>query len=300
MEDRRSFSTYIVSLLLFGTNGVVAAYITDMGSTQIVLVRTLLGSIMLLSVFLLLKGRFQIMRNKRAAMMLIISGASMGVSWMFQYEAYRDIGIGTTSLIYCCGPAILMGLAPLLFHEKMALNRLAGFTFVMAGAILMSVTGLESGGSTWGHYCGFMTAVAYVSMVIFNKMAMSEGNLENPTVQMTVAFLTVLTFLTIKGDLPSSIDIGDMIPLLILGLLNTGFGCFLYFTSIGRIEAQTVAICDYIEPASAVLFAMLLLGESAGVEEIIGMGLIAAGVIIGFRNRGFDDLILSTFRSDTR
>lgn len=126
-----------------------------------------------------------------------------------------------------------------------------------------------------------MTAVAYVSMVIFNKMAMSEGDLENPAIQMTVAFLTVLLFTLIRQDLPSSIDDGDIIPLLILGLLNTGFGCLLYFTSIGRIEAQTVAICDYLEPASALFFAMLLLGETASIEEIIGMALIAAGVIIG-------------------
>ncbi|MBQ9689349.1 MAG: DMT family transporter [Candidatus Methanomethylophilaceae archaeon] len=82
-------------------------------------------------------------------------------------------------------------------------------------------------------------------------------------------------------SLPSSIDDRDIIPLLILGLLNTGFGCLLYFTSIGRIEAQTVAICDYLEPASALFFAMLLLGETASIEEIIGMALIAAGVIIG-------------------
>ena len=123
-----------------------------------------------------------------------------------------------------------------------------------------------------------MTAVAYVSMVIFNKMAMSEGDLENPAIQMTVAFLTVLLFTLIRQDLPSSIDDGDIIPLLILGLLNTGFGCLLYFTSIGRIEAQTVTICDYLEPASALFFAMLLLGETASIEEIIGMALIAAGL----------------------
>lgn len=281
MDNRKAFGTYIASLLLFGTNGVVAAYITGMGSTQIVLVRTLLGSVMLLTVFLLLKGRFGIFGNKKATIMLLISGASMGVSWIFQYEAYREIGIGTTSLIYCCGPAILMGLAPLIFREKMTLNRVTGFSLVMAGAILMSVTGLTSGGSVWGYVCGFMTAVAYVSMVIFNKMAMSEGDLENPTVQMTVAFLTVLIFLVVRGDLPSHIDAADIVPLLILGLLNTGFGCLLYFTSIGSIEAQTVAICDYIEPASAVLFAMLLLGETAGIEEIAGMALIAAGVLIG-------------------
>ena len=43
---------------------------------------------------------------------------------------------------------------------------------------------------------------------------------------------------------------GDWIPILWISLLNTGGGCYFYFSSIGRLPVQTVAIYGYIEPLS--------------------------------------------------
>lgn len=285
MENGKEFWTYVASLFLFGTNGVVAAHIIGMGSTQIVMFRTLLGALVLTAVFLLLGRRFTLFENPRHAAMLILSGVSMGVSWMFQYEAYSEIGIGATSLIYCCGPALLTGLAPFVFGEHMSPNRVLGFLLVMCGAVVMSIDGLGYEGSVWGYACAFLTAGAYVCMVVFNKKAPSVKGLENPVVQLIVAFVTVFVFILLKGDMPSEILSTDILPLLVLGIVNTGFGCLLYFTSLAGIEAQTVAICDYLEPASAVLFAVILLGETVGVVESVGMVLIASGVLLGYRNR---------------
>ena len=286
MEKRKAFGAYIASLLLFGTNGVVAAFITGLESAQIVMFRTLLGSAILMAVFLLTGSRFTLLRDRRRAALLMLSGASMGVSWMFQYEAYREIGVGTTSLIYCCGPALLLGVSPLVFGERTSVNRIAGFALVLVGSFFLSVEGLGAGCSAWGYACGFMTAVAYVCMVVFNKRASSVGGLENPTVQLGVAFLTVAAFVVLRGDLPVSLVQSDVVPHLVLGLVNTGFGCLLYFGSLGGIEGQTVAICDYLEPASAILFATALLGEAIGYAEILGMVAIAAGVLVGYKRRG--------------
>ncbi|MBO6083546.1 MAG: DMT family transporter, partial [Candidatus Methanomethylophilaceae archaeon] len=228
---------------------------------------------------------FTFLKNKKQALFLFLSGMSMGVSWMFQYEAYRELGVGMTSLIYCCGPALLMGISPMIFGERTSMNRIIGFGLVLAGSVFMSIEGLSSGNSVWGYVCGFMTAIAYVCMVVFNKKTDSVGGLENPTVQMTVAFLTVAVFVILRGDVPTSIAQSDIVPLLILGLLNTGFGCFLYFSSLGKIEGQTVAICDYLEPASAIVFAAILLGETVGFTEIVGITIVSAGILIGYRTR---------------
>ena len=62
----------------------------------------------------------------------------------------------------------------------------------------------------------------------------------------------------------------DILPILVLGLLNTGNGGYLYFSSIGSLPVQAVAICGYLEPLSAVLFSVLLLGEKTLSLQIIG------------------------------
>ena len=48
---KRSYFKYIFGLLLFGSNGIVAGFI-ELNSYEIVLLRTLLGSLLLLGIFL--------------------------------------------------------------------------------------------------------------------------------------------------------------------------------------------------------------------------------------------------------
>ena len=65
-----------------------------------------------------------------------------------------------------------------------------------------------------------------------------------------------------------------------IGIINTGLGCFLYFSSISALPAQTVAICGYLEPLSAVLFSVIILWERMLPVQIIGTVLILGGTMI--------------------
>ena len=51
---KTQYGKYIASLLIFGTNGVVASFLT-LNNTAIVFYRTVIGSIFLLSILLLQK-----------------------------------------------------------------------------------------------------------------------------------------------------------------------------------------------------------------------------------------------------
>ena len=75
--------------------------------------------------------------------------------------------------------------------------------------------------------------------------------------------------------------IGSLIPILILGIVNTGIGCYFYFSSIGHLPVQTVAICGYLEPLSALIFSAALLGEKLGPAQISGAALILGGTAFG-------------------
>ncbi len=115
---KRAYFKYIFALLLFGSNGIVASRI-PMSSYEIVLLRTLLGSFLLLALFALGKGKFTFYKHKKQFFYLAVSGVAMGTSWMLLYEAYARIGVGISSLLYYCGPVIVMALSPLLFREKL-------------------------------------------------------------------------------------------------------------------------------------------------------------------------------------
>ena len=66
-----------------------------------------------------------------------------------------------------------------------------------------------------------------------------------------------------------------------LGLVNTGIGCYLYFSAITRLPAQTVAACDYVEPLTAVLLSAAMLGESMAPSQLFGAALVIADLRAG-------------------
>lgn len=277
---KKSYVKYISGLLLFGSNGIVAGFI-ELDSYEIVLLRTMIGSLLLICLFFLGKGKLTFYNHKKQFVSLVVSGIAMGASWIFLYESYARIGVSISSLLYYCGPVIVMELSPLLFKEKLTAFKIAGFLSVLCGIFLVNGNVFEVNGDIFGIFCGLMSAIMYSLMVIFNKRAESIKGLENASVQLFISFLTAAVFVGFKQGFAIHIPIQSVIPIMILGLLNTGIGCYLYFSSIGDLPVQTVAVCGYLEPLSAVIFSVLFLKEKMLPMQIIGAILIMGGAFFG-------------------
>ncbi len=275
----KAFIKYISALLLFGLNGIVASHI-PLNSYEIVFLRTLIGSILLLVLFLLSKGKFHIKTYKRDAIFIVLSGIAMGTSWMFLYESYQQIGVSLSSLLYYCGPVIVMILSPIIFREKLTAPKLLGFVVVLVGVFLVNGNAVSSG-NAWGLFCGAMSAVMYFFMVTLNKKSKNISGIENSVIQLVVSFLTVAVFMGIKQGFIINVPTTAWSWVLILGILNTGIGCYLYFSPLAKLPVQTVAVCGYLEPLSAVIFSVLLLGEKMTIIQIVGAVCIIGGAMIG-------------------
>ncbi|MBQ9749722.1 MAG: EamA family transporter [Clostridia bacterium] len=282
---KTSYLKYIFALLLFGSNGVVASLI-HLSSYEIVLLRTLIGSLLLIAIFFIAREKLTFYNYKTQSVFLAVSGIAMGTSWIFLYEAYDEIGVSLASLAYYCGPVIVMILSPILFGEKLTKIKVCSFLVVLVGIFLVNGTAFENGVSIWGLACGLLSAVCYSLMVMFNKKAKDITGLENSMLQLFMAFITVAIFVGIKQGYRMQIDTQSIIPILVLGLLNTGIGCYFYFSSIGKLPVQTVAICGYLEPLSAVVFSVIFLKETMLPIQIIGAVLIIGGAMLGeYRKR---------------
>ena len=278
--NSKAFIKYISALLLFGLNGIVASHI-PMNSYEIVFLRTLIGSILLIALFLIGKGKFHIKEYKKDTLFIVLSGVAMGTSWMFLYEAYQQIGVSLSSLLYYCGPVIVMILSPLIFREKLTAPKLFGFATVLVGIFLVNGNASQSSSNPWGLFCGAMSAVMYFFMVTLNKQSKNISGMENSVIQLVVSFLTVAVFMGIKQGFVLDVPVSAWGWILVLGIVNTGIGCYLYFSPLAKLPVQTVAVCGYLEPLSAVVFAALLLGEKMTVIQIVGAICIIGGAMIG-------------------
>ena len=278
LKNRNSYFKYFAALLLFGSNGIVASRIA-LDSYEIVLLRTLLGSALLIAIFFLGRRKLTFCKHPIQFLFLCISGIAMGTSWMFLYEAYDRIGVSIASLLYYCGPVIVMALSPILFREKLTRTKLFSFASVLVGIFLVNANVSAGGRDLFGIFCGIMSAFMYAFMVIFNKKAEKITGLENSMLQLFISFLTAAVFIGAKQGYAIQFEASSLLPILILGFVNTGLGCYFYFSSIGDLPVQTVAICGYLEPLSAVVFSMIFLQETMGPVQIMGAVLIIGGAV---------------------
>jgi len=278
--DKKAFVKYISALVLFGFNGIAASHIL-LSSYEIVLLRTCIGSILLTVLFFLGKGTFHIRENKRDAVFIILSGMAMGTSWIFLYEAYQQIGVSFASLLYYCGPVVVMILSPFLFRERITVCKALGFLIVLTGIFLINGTITQDSGSVYGIFCGGMSAVMYAFMVILNKKSQRISGMENVVIQLIVSFVTVAVIVGIKQGFALRVLPEDWGWILLLGAVNTGIGCYLYFSSLSKLPVQTVAVFGYLEPLSAVVFAAVLLGEIMTPIQVFGAVCIIGGAMVG-------------------
>lgn len=72
-----------------------------------------------------------------------------------------------------------------------------------------------------------------------------------------------------------------MVFIFIVGILHTGIAYLLYFTSIKKLDGQSIAILSYIDPISAVFISAIFLGETMTLIQIIGGLLILGSTFLG-------------------
>ena len=273
----KSFLKYLAAVLVFGTNGLVASHI-PLSSYEIVLLRTAIGGAALLVLFFLTGNRITIHRYRRDLLFLLLSAFGMAGNWLFLYEAYQHIGVGAATLCCYCGPVIVMLLSPVFFKEKLTWPKLLGFAVVCLGVVLVNNDAL-SGDSAWGFLCGMLSALMYALLVIADKKVAHISSMENATLQLVFTAIFVAVFVGLKQGFALPIT-GEMLPwILLLGLVNTGLGCWCYFTSIGSLPVQTVSVCGYLEPLGAVVLGALLLHEPMTIANIIGAVCILGGAM---------------------
>lgn len=271
---------YIVSLLIFGSNGVFASHI-DMTSAEIVCMRTLIGSLALILVLLVSRTKLDWAVMKREAFKLIAAGICLGVNWALLFEAYKLMSVSIATLTYYLAPIIVLLLSPLLLREKQSARAYIGMCAAVVGLVLAVGLGDTSVTAT-GLIVGLGSAVFYAGLIIFNKKIDGVTGLPLTTIEMVIAACVMLPYVLLTGGYVGfPPDMEGTLYLIFLCLVNTGLACWLYFSSMNRLPARAVALFGYVDPVSALIFSAVFLGDRMGVLQIAGAVLVFAGAAFG-------------------
>lgn len=273
-----AYGMYILSLLIFGTNGFYVAHIS-LTAAQIVLMRTLIGGT-LLTGLVLLRGGFNKKSVREERIPLLMAGAALGFNWVTLFNVYRLLNVSIATLIYYVGPIIVLLFSPILFHEKLTVKKAIAVLIVAIGLINISGSIVITGMNTLGLLIAIMSALLYAALIVFNKRIARTSGIQAAAIELDVAFVVVLIYTLCTSGIPH-ITGSDLPYIAVIGFVNTGLAYLLYFSGLQKLPGQSVALLSYLDPLSALFFSALLLHEVMSPVQAAGAVLIIGGAIIG-------------------
>lgn len=281
-DNFKSYVALIGSMLIFGTLGVVRRYV-PLSSAMLALCRGALGSVFLL-LFVLVRGGKLKLPERKATLWLVLTGAIMGLNWMLLFEAYNYTTVAAATMCYYMQPTIVILLSPLVFRERLSGRKLACAAAAIVG--MLFVSGVLSGGAGQvrdirGIAFGLGAAALYATVIILNKKVVVEDIYAKTVVQLAGAALVMIPYVLLTEGVPElTLTAADIGMVLLVGIVHTGITYALYFGSMQRLKAQTVAVMSYIDPVFALLLSAAVLHESLTPLGILGAVLIIGSAII--------------------
>ncbi|MCC3867473.1 DMT family transporter [Terrisporobacter mayombei] len=272
----------IIAMLIWGSIGIFVRYI-NFTSSQIALVRAIVGSIFLIIFSMISKEKLSKEKIKSNLLVLICCGVCLGFNWIFLFQAYRYTTISTATICYYLAPIIVVLLSPFLLKEKLNSVKVSCIVAAMIG--MLCTVGIDKSSmgenNMVGILYGLSAACFYASVVILNKFLKDISGRDSAIVQLSVAAIFLLPYVMFTEKISlSGISIQSIIILLVVGVVHTGIAYLLYFTVIQKIESQTVAIYSYVDPISAIIMSSIILSESMSLLQIIGGILILGSTFI--------------------
>ena len=277
-HQKLSYGMFILSMLIFGTNGLLVARIS-VQSSQIVLLRTLIGGA-LLTMIVLLHGGFDRNAIRADLPMLLLGGIALGLNWVTLFGAYRQLNVSLATLIYYIGPILVLLFSPLLCREKLTAVKVAAVIIVAVGLVCISGSILVTGMNPAGLATAVASALFYAALIVFNKRITHTEGLQTAAIELDIAFVVVFIYCLATVGLPHPVR-ADLPYIVIIGIVNTGLAYLLYFSGLQKLSGQSVALISYVDPVSALLFSALFLHESMTPVQIIGAILIIGGAMLG-------------------
>ena len=162
-------------------------------------------------------------------------------------------------------------------YKKFTNNKLIGIFLVLIGMVLINFKAFSKNGLSKGSFLAFISALFFAVMTISNKKSNTVVGFECSCLQLVSAFAVTAVYCFCKHGIYLSVKTSDILPLLFIGVINTGIGCWFYFSSMHDIPSQTLSVLGYIEPLSAVLFSAFFIHESLSALQIAGGLLILGG-----------------------
>jgi drug/metabolite transporter (DMT)-like permease len=273
----------VVINAFWGASGVAVkeAY-GQLGTIEIVTLRFVLATPMLIVATLLWKGRSALRIDLKDVPYLVLL-ATIGVTLSFYLQALSlDYTTATNfTLIFNLSTFMIMFLCIAMFGEKLTRHKLIGAVVAFLGLALITTNGnfgvsphlLGDGIALLGTICWA------IYTVLGKKMNEKYSALTVLNYVFLFASLELIPFyLMTPHTSPLAFNATTWVSMGFLTLCCSLIAFLVYNYSLEKLSASTVALFIYVMPLSGVLLAALVLGESLTAYTLAGAILIIFGM----------------------
>ena len=193
--------------------------------------------------------------------------------------------IAKATLIYYLAPIIVVMLSAIFLKEEITTKRIILIFIALLGAFIIGTQGEISLKSKdfLGIIFAFLGALFYASVTILGRYL---RDIESSYLTFFQLFFATLILFPLVGAFEGlKISLYSLSVVGIIAIVHTSFALLIYMGGLKEVEANEAALLSYIDPLSAVVYALLIFGEVPTVRTIIGGGLILLASALDLKMR---------------
>ncbi|MDE6574753.1 MAG: DMT family transporter [Muribaculaceae bacterium] len=282
-SDLKGYALAAIAAAAYGTNPIFAVplYESGMNPDSVLLFRYLLGLPLLAAIMAVRKTGFRL--SGKEAVSTAVPGILMGMSSLALFESYNYMNVGIASTLLFVYPLMVALLMSLFFKEKFRLSTGICLLITGCGLALLMKPGDDATLSVYGCVAVFISALTYAVYIILVNVSSTVRSIPTIKLLFYVLLWGCLLFaarmaLASGATVPASGEAWLNVAALALIPTVISFACTT--KAIQLIGSTPTAILGALEPVSAVVLSMLVLGQSISPREIAGGILIILATTI--------------------
>ncbi len=220
---------------------------------------------------------------KSNALFLILSGIALGGNWIFLYQSYDHTTIANATLGYYFAPVFVMILSPFVLREQLSIKKIVCIGVAILGMLMIVGEGVRASSSddVLGLSFGLIAAAFYAALLLLNKFIKDMGKLELTIIQLGITTLLLMPYVFLTSGVGIFEVSSSSIPfILILGIINTGIGFWLFFSGMEGLKGQSIAMLSYVDPFVAILISAIVLQEQMTIVQVLGGVLLLGSTFV--------------------
>jgi len=202
---------------------------------------------------------------------------------LLRFFAIEKVGASVTSALNNLFPFISSGLAILLLGEQVTTAILAGTAVIVAGTVLLSLSGSEMGFRTAHLALPILSATCFGVVAILRKLGLGTMSpVSGFAVNITTALIAFTLFLVLSGNLGAIAGTQRSLAYFVAAGLAENLGVFLILVALSQGSVSVVAPLTGTAPIFVLLMSPFFLRglERPGLRVVAGTILIVLGVYL--------------------